>query len=67
MPAGMILLNSCSMGRCNTSASAYYEWPKAGKAVAEELQTIPYEGYEHTWEWLSRLRKLQLQIENKVE
>lgn len=60
----MILLTSCCRTKCEVQAVPYYEWPIAGKPVAEEISKIPYNGYEDFWEWLSRLRKLQLQIES---
>ncbi len=31
--------------------------------VAEELETVPYEGYEDLWAWLSRVERLNEALE----
>ena len=38
-------------------------YPAAGPKVAEELEKIPYNGYENTWEWLARINKLRQELE----
>lgn len=63
MLAGMIFLSSCTAKKCEVKTSPIMpKFPIAGQSVAVELEKIPYEGFEHTWEWLARLRKLQLQL-----
>jgi hypothetical protein len=38
-------------------------YPIAGADVARELSAASYENFPHTWEWLARIRKLQLELE----
>jgi hypothetical protein len=38
-------------------------YPVGGKAVYEELVSIPYEGYENFWEWIGRIDKLRQELE----
>lgn len=55
------------MGLCSCSTMANYSncptYPVGGKAVYEELVSIPYEGYENFWEWIGRIDKLRQELE----
>lgn len=35
----------------------------ADQKVAEELDTIPFEGYEDTWDWIAQVERLNEQLE----
>lgn len=51
-------LSSCATESCNLSAV----YPVGGTEVAKELETLPYQGYEHFWEWLARINKLRQEL-----
>lgn len=55
----MICLNSCTSIDYNYCTT----YPLAGQKVAEELERIPYKGYENFWEWLARINKLKQELE----
>lgn len=38
-------------------------YPKGGQNVGTELEQVPYEGFEHFWEWVARLDKLRQALE----
>lgn len=61
MLIAMSCLNCCARVSCDTQFMPIF--PKGGKAVAEELQTLGSEDYPHLWEWLARLNKLRLELE----
>ena len=52
---------------CSCSTTEYYNlcptYPVGGEKVAEELETIPYGGYEDFWEWIGRINKLREELE----
>lgn len=60
----IILLVILLLG-CSTTAS--YDncpyFPIGGKKVAEELENVPYQGYEDFWEWIARLYKLKQELD----
>lgn len=53
------LLWSCSA----TTYSNCPIYPIGGQKVAEELQNVPYQGYENFWHWVARLDKLRQELE----
>lgn len=53
-------LSSCSS---ITNCRPCTVFPKGGIEVGKELEKIPYEGYEHFWEWLGRLQKLKEELD----
>lgn len=56
----MILLLGCSTkGNFNYCPA----WPYGGAKVAEELENVPYDGYEDFWEWIARLYKLKQELD----
>lgn len=59
MTVGILCLTSCV--RADYSLCPVY--PIAGADVARELSAASYENFPHTWEWLARIRKLQLELE----
>ena len=59
LPAVIICLSSCV--RANYDNCPAY--PIAGPLTAAELEKIPYNGYENTWEWLARINKLRQELE----
>lgn len=64
LPLSLMLL-VMSLSGCSTPA--YYSscpvYPAGGEKVGKELATIPYEGYQATWEWLGRIDKLRQELE----
>ncbi|MBQ8481611.1 MAG: hypothetical protein IJ532_03670 [Alphaproteobacteria bacterium] len=40
------------------------QFPYAGPKVADELQNLNAEQYPYLWEWVGRLNKLRLELEN---
>ena len=54
-----IVLCSCSSAACSDKPV----YPVGGPKVAEELQNIPYQGYEDFWEWIGRVDKLRQELE----
>jgi hypothetical protein len=40
------------------------QFPYAGPMVADELQNLSAEQYPYLWEWVGRLNKLRLELEN---
>lgn len=56
----VISLSSCSW---TTSYNNCVVFPRGGEEVGKELQNIPFEGYEHFWEWLGRLEKLKEELD----
>lgn len=51
---------------CGCSTTANYNncptYPVGGEKVAEELEKVPYEGYEDFWEWIGRINKLREEL-----
>ena len=62
MLVGMSCLVSCAKATCDESFRP--EFPHAGAAVATELQNLSAEEYTAFWEWVGRLNKLRLELEN---
>ena len=56
---GAIMLWSCS----SVEYSECPIYPVGGKEVGAELEKVPYQGYEHFWEWIARLNKLRQELE----
>ena len=56
----LLVLTGCF---AHTNSSSCPPFPEAGPEVAEELETIPYDGYEHTWGWLNKVYKLKGQLD----
>ncbi len=56
----LILLTTACAGSVTTSCPPPV-W--MDKPVGEELQNIPYEGFEDTWSWIARVNKLNLALE----
>lgn len=50
---------------CSTTAN--YDncphFPIGGKKVADELESVPYQGNEDFWEWIARLYKLKQELD----
>lgn len=59
LPVAIICLSSCVQANYNNCPV----YPAAGVKVAEELEKIPYNGYENTWEWIGRINKLRQELE----
>lgn len=61
-------MKSFSVALCLSLAACGHNtcppFPAAGPDVAEELETIPVEGYEDFWGWVARLEKMKRQSEN---
>jgi hypothetical protein len=57
----MMFLSGCATRGSETSVCP--PWPVGGPKVAEELENIPYHGYEDFWSWMDRLAKLRDQLE----
>ncbi len=53
-------LSGCVKGNYSSVPPTF---PKAGEKVATELEQIPYEGFEDTWDWIGRLDKLSQELE----
>ena len=52
--------------QCCSTAGSYNNctvFPKGGPEVGKEIDQIPYQGYEHFWEWLGRLQKLKEELD----
>ena len=56
-----LFLSGCGGAAVSSSACPPPQW--ADQEVAEELETIPFEGYEDTWAWIDRVDKLNQQLE----
>lgn len=61
MLVAMSYLNSCAQVSCDPPLLPIF--PKAGAAVADELETLSVNEYPHLWEWIARLNKLRLELE----
>jgi hypothetical protein len=59
----MLVGVSCSCTSTKESYSITPIFPIGGEKVGEELKTIPYEGYEDMWEWIGRLHKLKMELD----
>lgn len=62
MLVAMNCLISCAREVCDESLKPVF--PHAGPAVAAELQNLSAEEYADFWEWVGRLNKLRLELEN---
>ena len=60
LPFALVLAMTACAGA--SSINQCPPWPVAGPNVAAELETIPFEGYEHFWNWMARLDKLRDQL-----
>ena len=58
----MSCLGSCAKDICEPVILP--QFPYAGPKVADELQNLSAEQYPHLWEWVGRLNKLRLELEN---
>ena len=58
----MSCLNSCVQTTCEEAVLP--QFPYAGPKVADELQNLSAEEYPNLWEWVGRLNKLKLELEN---
>lgn len=58
----MSCLSSCAPVNCEP-AVLLPVFPKAGAAVADELETLSVNEYPHLWEWIARLNKLRQELE----
>lgn len=54
-----------SLSSCSTTGNykACTVFPVGGAQVGKEIEKIPYQGYEHFWEWLGRLQKLKEELD----
>ena len=59
----ILTANLCLSSCTTTNYDNCPVYPIAGKKVAKELENIPYEGYENTWEWLGRIEKLKQELD----
>ena len=62
MPVVMSCLGSCAPVNCEPEALLPV-FPKAGMAVADELESLSAADYPNLWEWISRLNKLRQELE----
>jgi len=58
----MSCLSSCARAVCEPMILP--QFPYAGPMVADELQNLSAEQYPYLWEWVGRLNKLRLELEN---
>lgn len=58
----MSYLNSCAPAICEPVVLP--QFPYAGLKVADELQNLSAEKYPYLWEWIGRLNKLRMELEN---
>jgi len=58
----MSCLSSCSPAVCDGEIKPVF--PYAGSVVANELQNLSAAEYPYLWEWIGRLNKLRLELEN---
>lgn len=58
-----IVLTSSSACVTESYSGPCPPWPVAGEKVAEELEAVPYEGFEDFYGWLARLDVLRDQLE----
>lgn len=56
-------LSSCAADFCDCR-SIMPIFPRAGVNVAAELENLSDKEYPHLWEWIGRLNKLRLELEN---
>ncbi len=65
----MLLVTSCLCCCAKVSCEQPLKpvFPHGGAPVADELQNLSAEEYPHLWEWLARLNKLRLELENNEE
>lgn len=54
---------SCLSGCVAANYNNCPVYPIAGKKVADELKSIPYEGFEDFWEHQARLYKLKQELD----
>lgn len=59
----MLLVMNLSSCSSLTSSRECIIFPPAGIKVGNELEKIPYQGYENFWEWMGRLNKLKQELE----
>lgn len=61
----LLMLSAMILFGCSTPAN-YNNcpvYPVGGRAVGQELEKVPYQGYERFWEWLGRVDKLRQELE----
>ena len=59
----IFLLLGCAKSPIITTSAIVPAWPTAGDKVREELNTIPLEGYENFWVWISDLSKFKAKLD----
>lgn len=57
--ARLILVASMLWSCSSVEYSECPTYPIGGKEVGVELEKVPYQGFEHFWEWVARLNKLR--------
>ena len=62
MLIALSFLNSCAKDFCEYGPLPVF--PRAGNAVAAELDNLSDLEYPHLWEWIGRLNKLRLELED---
>lgn len=68
LPIAVVLNLPLFLSGCLTTSCDCPAWPKAGPEVAKELERTlkengqPKSEWEHTWNWLQRLDKLEKQL-----
>ena len=63
MLSAMSCLSSCVAASCDVPLLP--EFPFAGIKVAEEMQQLSAADYPYLWEWVGRLNKLRLELNNQ--
>lgn len=58
-------LSSCAPVVCEEQMLPSF--PIAGPQVASELEALDFQSYPHLWDWIGRLNKLRLELENERE
>ncbi|MEE6207856.1 MAG: hypothetical protein VZR95_07380 [Alphaproteobacteria bacterium] len=58
----MSCLSSCAPAVCECEINPVF--PYAGAPVANELQNLSATEYPYLWEWIGRLNKLRMELEN---
>ncbi len=59
----MLAVLSCLSSCATTNYNLCPQYPIAGEKVATELEKLPAQDMEATWEWLGRINKLRQELE----
>ena len=66
-PASLVCIATLSLSGCvGGKGTNLYTCPPpqwADEKVAEELESVPFEGHEDFWFWMDRVEKLNEQLE----